>query len=147
MQPSEMIEPNINEILTGLVEYAQHASWSQTEAAIAAAEKQIEARERERVEKLIAFYRPKVNGLALPCIKCGQKVYYDYGVKDEFWLEHVKKEWSPDVLCAPCLDELAGGIPSNVWQYIYYSGRSGTVAFVPVPLIEAALAELEAESE
>lgn len=72
----------------------------------------------------------ETDGLALKCGGCGNPVAFGYQVSDEFWRAHAPDDLRLGVLCLPCLDEFAGGIPPEELGVVYYSGKLGTIPLV-----------------
>ena len=73
-----------------------------------------------------------INGLVSNCAVCGKHpVRFDYIVSDELWDEVVPEELSPDVICLSCFEEMGEGIPDDDWIILYYTGKAGTIAFIP----------------
>lgn len=75
------------------------------------------------------------SGLVLPCIKCGAKVPFDYVVENDFWASiDMPDEWKPNVLCLPCLDELATAQGKSVHEallLVYFTGKANTSVLIP----------------
>lgn len=89
------------------------------------------------MDNLLQFYNPHVDGLVSNCAVCGKHpVPFDYGISDELWQKVVPKELSPDVICLACFEDMSDGIPEDDWKILYYTGKAGTVAFIPVHWIK-----------
>ena len=102
----------------------------------------LRAAELDRVRALI---NPDADGLIGGCVRCGKKVPFDFVVEDEFWDRIVlSKEWRRDVLCLPCLDEIACIEGENVHKHlilIYFTGLKSTSAFIANDALRAARKE------
>lgn len=75
------------------------------------------------------------DGLTLPCALCGKKdIKFDYGVTDELWNRIVPERMRRDVVCLPCLDNLAVDkkvdLASNI-TFLQFTGTGMTVEFLP----------------
>lgn len=73
--------------------------------------------------------------LILSCIKCGNKVVFDYKVEDEIWGRVIKSESQRDVVCLNCFDKLAEEQGIDIGDYlevVYYTGESKTIELRPV---------------
>ena len=75
--------------------------------------------------------------------RCSLRVPFDSHVADDFWRQYVTNDkWRRDVLCLPCLDEIAskaGGNVLDALELVYFSGLHGTLAFVSAAAIRALL--------
>ena len=88
---------------------------------------------QQQVLEATKFYNPLVSGLIGNCVVCGEHpVPFDYSISDELWQKVVPKELSPNVICLSCFEEMGDGIPENDWIILYYTGKAGTVAFIPI---------------
>jgi hypothetical protein len=88
------------------------------------------------MSKLLRFYNPHVDGLVSHCEVCKKHpVKFDYGITDDLWNEVVPEELQPYVICLDCFEDMSDGIPKKDWLILYYTGKAGTVAFIPVHLI------------
>jgi hypothetical protein len=47
----------------------------------------------------------------------------------------MSEELQPYVICLDCFEDMSDGIPKKDWLILYYTGKAGTVAFIPVHLI------------
>lgn len=89
----------------------------------------------------------QVDGLILPCARCGDDVPFDFVVRDNVWQENAPEEVQNDVLCLPCLDELTDGIPLNSLLVVYWTGKGGTVPLLPAKGVIEYAERLEEERD
>lgn len=75
---------------------------------------------------------PGVDGLVRPCAVCGRSVPFDFNLTDDAWRALAPPDHRTDVICLPCLDEVKHGVPLDSLRVVYWTGRQGTVALVPV---------------
>ncbi len=75
------------------------------------------------------------NGLFLPCSMCSQHTKLDYHVTDKFWLSVVPKSFRRDVICLPCLDQLAWSKQISIaehLEFIQFTGIDKTLVLKPI---------------
>jgi hypothetical protein len=72
------------------------------------------------------------NGLVTPCGICGVVPKFDYNVTDEFWNEVAPAALKCFVICLPCLDRLAGGLPLGEHLLsVQFTGAGKTIVLTP----------------
>ena len=74
---------------------------------------------------------PNIDGLVSNCASCGQRVPFDYNIDDNWWNQTVPDEMRRDVLCLPCLEQIADGVPLHLIRVVYYTGHRGTLTLIP----------------
>ena len=78
---------------------------------------------------------PNIDGLVSNCARCGQRVPFDYNIDDNWWNQTVPDEMRRDVLCLPCLEWIADGVPLHLIRVVYYTGNRGTLTLIPLDRI------------
>ena len=75
----------------------------------------------------------EINGISGPCARCGtEPIAVDYIVDTDFWHRFIAKDMILDVVCLPCLLELAGAETLNHLQMLYWTHDGHTIALIPV---------------